>query len=47
MRICDSAGDSRTLRLQLVAEIRQVVGFEAYALQGGLAAMMKQAQKAS
>ena len=31
MRICDSASDARTLRLQLVAEIRQVVGFEAYA----------------
>jgi hypothetical protein len=31
VRICDSAGDARTLRLQLVAEIGQVVGFEAYA----------------
>jgi hypothetical protein len=31
VRICGSAGDARTLRLQLVAEIRQVVGFEAYA----------------
>ena len=31
MRICGSAGDARTLRLQLIAEIRLVVGFEAYA----------------
>ena len=31
VRICESAGDARTLRLQLVEEIRQVVGFDAYA----------------
>ena len=31
LRICDSAGDDRALRLQLLAEIRQVVSFDAYA----------------
>lgn len=31
VRICDSAGDARALRLQLLAEIRQVVSFDAYA----------------
>ncbi|KQV74548.1 transcriptional regulator [Aeromicrobium sp. Root344] len=30
-RICEAAADARTLRLQLVEEIRQVVGFYAYA----------------
>ena len=30
-RICEAATDARTLRLQLVDEIRQVVGFDAYA----------------
>ena len=30
-RICDSAGDARTLRLRLIEEIRQIVGFDAYA----------------
>ena len=30
-RICDSAGDARALRLQLLTEIRQVVSFDAYA----------------
>ena len=31
LRICDSAADARALRLQLLAEIRQVVSFDAYA----------------
>jgi DNA-binding CsgD family transcriptional regulator len=31
VRICDSASDARTLRLELLAEIRQVVSFDAYA----------------
>ena len=31
VRICESAVDARTLRLQLVDEIRHVVGFDAYA----------------
>ncbi len=31
VRICESAGDSRTVRLQLLEEIRQVVSFDAYA----------------
>jgi len=31
LRICDSAGDSRALRLQLLDEIRAAVGFDAYA----------------
>ncbi|KRC65604.1 transcriptional regulator [Aeromicrobium sp. Root236] len=31
VRICEAAADARTLRLQLVDEIRQVVGFDAYA----------------
>ena len=31
VRICESAADARILRLQLVEEIRQVVGFDAYA----------------
>ena len=31
MRICDSAGDARTLRLQLLEEIRQAVSFDAHA----------------
>jgi DNA-binding CsgD family transcriptional regulator len=31
VRICDSAGDARTLRLRLLEEIRQVVSFDAYA----------------
>jgi DNA-binding CsgD family transcriptional regulator len=30
-RICDAAGDARTLRLRLLEEIRQAVGFDAYA----------------
>jgi Methyltransferase domain len=30
-RICDSAGDTRTLRLDLLDAIRRVVGFDAYA----------------
>ena len=30
-RICESATDARTLRLDLVSEIRQVIGFDAYA----------------
>jgi len=30
-RICDSAGDARTLRLDLLDAIRRVVGFDAYA----------------
>jgi DNA-binding CsgD family transcriptional regulator len=31
LRICDSAGDARTLRLQVLDEIRAAVGFDAYA----------------
>src|SRR5260221_1049305 len=31
VRICESAGESRTVRLQLLEEIRQVVSFDAYA----------------
>jgi DNA-binding CsgD family transcriptional regulator len=31
VRICDSVGDARALRLQLLGEIRQVVSFDAYA----------------
>lgn len=31
VRICESAADARTLRLQLLEEIGQVVGFDAYA----------------
>jgi DNA-binding CsgD family transcriptional regulator len=30
-RICDAAGDTRTLRLELLDAIRRVVGFDAYA----------------
>ena len=30
-RICDSAADSRTLRLRLLDEIRQAIGFDSYA----------------
>jgi DNA-binding CsgD family transcriptional regulator len=30
-RICDSAGDARTVRLELLDAIRRVVGFDAYA----------------
>jgi DNA-binding CsgD family transcriptional regulator len=31
VRMCEAAGDARTLRLQLLDEIRAVVGFDAYA----------------
>src|SRR5258708_15400217 len=31
VRICESAGESRAVRLQLLEEIRQVVSFDAYA----------------
>ncbi len=31
MRVCESVGDARTLRLQLVDELRRAVGFDAYA----------------
>ena len=31
LRICDAAGDPRTLRLELLEAIRRVVGFDAYA----------------
>ena len=31
LRLCDAAGDSRTLRLELLDAIRRVVGFDAYA----------------
>ena len=31
LRICDAAGDARTLRLRLLHEIRQAIGFDAYA----------------
>jgi DNA-binding CsgD family transcriptional regulator len=31
IRICDSAGDARTLRLRVLEEVRQVVSFDAYA----------------
>jgi DNA-binding CsgD family transcriptional regulator len=31
LRICDSAGDTRTLQLQLLDEFRAAVGFDAYA----------------
>src|ERR1700722_16509154 len=30
-RICDSASDARTLRLRLLDEIRQAIGFDSYA----------------
>jgi DNA-binding CsgD family transcriptional regulator len=31
LRLCDAAGDARTLRLELLDAIRRVVGFDAYA----------------
>ena len=31
LRICDAAGEPRTLRLELLEAIRRVVGFDAYA----------------
>ena len=31
LRLCSSGADARTLRLELLAEIRRAVGFDAYA----------------
>src|ERR1700735_1355770 len=31
MQICDSVADARTLRLRLLDEIREAIGFDAYA----------------
>lgn len=31
LRICESPGDARTMRVQVIEELRRVIGFDAYA----------------